>query len=77
MFYILGGTAHLLAGDQVITAHRGDLLVIALGELSPESLLDVQERCDTHFLDSAAWRAARPCSRPATKEALGNSVMAA
>jgi quercetin dioxygenase-like cupin family protein len=28
---------------------------IALGEASPESLLEVQERYDTHFLGSPAW----------------------
>ncbi len=28
---------------------------IALGELSPESLLEVQERYDNHFLNSAVW----------------------
>ncbi|MEY9946510.1 cupin domain-containing protein [Kitasatospora sp. GAS1066B] len=28
---------------------------IALGEVTPESLLEVQERYDTYFLQSAAW----------------------
>ncbi|QNS08638.1 cupin domain-containing protein [Streptomyces xanthii] len=32
---------------------------IALGELSPESILEVQERCDNHFLSSPAWHGRR------------------
>ncbi|MFE5212924.1 cupin domain-containing protein [Streptomyces sp. NPDC056600] len=36
---------------------------IALGEASPESLLDVQERYDTHFLRSGAWEAERSDER--------------
>ncbi|MFE7979706.1 cupin domain-containing protein [Streptomyces shenzhenensis] len=32
---------------------------VALGEATPESLLDVQERYDNHFLSSAAWEARR------------------
>jgi len=31
MFYVLGGTVDLLAGDQVLTATEGDLLVVAPG----------------------------------------------
>ncbi|MBL1102254.1 cupin domain-containing protein [Streptomyces coffeae] len=93
MFYVLDGAAEFLAGDEVITAGTGDLVVvpprmphafaavpgssadllivitpgverfeyfrhlqrIALGELSRESLLEVQERYDNHFLTSAVW----------------------
>ncbi|MGW0410935.1 cupin domain-containing protein [Streptomyces collinus] len=32
---------------------------VALGELTPESLLEVQELYDNHFLHSAAWDARR------------------
>jgi quercetin dioxygenase-like cupin family protein len=98
LFYVLDGTAQLLSGEQVLTAERGDLVVvppgmahafaaapdrdadllivitpgverfeyfrhlarIAYGELSPESLLEVQERYDNHFLDSVSWNQARP-----------------
>lgn len=28
---------------------------IRLGEVGPESLLEVQELCDNHFLQSAVW----------------------
>ncbi|MGY1438824.1 cupin domain-containing protein [Streptomyces reniochalinae] len=97
MFYVLDGTAQLLSGDQVVTAERGDLVVVpphtahafaaahgrnadllivlapgvarfgyfrhlarvAKGELPPESLLEVQDRYDNHFLHSAAWDSAR------------------
>ena len=95
MFYLLDGAAELLSGDEVVTAERGDLVIvppgrphafaaapgatadllivitpgverfeyfrhlqrIRLGELTPESLLEVQERYDNHFLQSAAWDA--------------------
>ncbi|MFR9788906.1 cupin domain-containing protein [Streptomyces sp. MB22_4] len=95
MFYLLDGAAEVLSGDDVVTAERGDLIVvppdrphafaavpgatadllvviapgverfeyfrhlqrIRLGELTPESLLEVQERYDNHFLQSAAWDA--------------------
>lgn len=91
MFYVLDGAAEFLAGEEVVTAGQGDLVVvpprrphafaaapgcdtdllvvitpgverfeyfrhlqrIALGEPSPESLLEVQERYDNHFLNSA------------------------
>lgn len=97
LFYVLDGTAQLLSGEQVLTAERGDLVVvpprvahafaaapgqdadllivvtpgverfeyfrhlarIAYGELPPESLLEVQERYDNYFLDSASWNQAR------------------
>ncbi|MER6328908.1 cupin domain-containing protein [Streptomyces sp. NPDC001034] len=109
MFYVLDGAAEVLSGDDVVTAERGDLIVvppdrphspsprlrscrgtptaavpgatadllvviapgverfeyfrhlrrIRLGELTPESLLEVQERYDNHFLESAAWDARR------------------
>ncbi|GLX51821.1 cupin [Streptomyces hygroscopicus subsp. hygroscopicus] len=95
MFYLLDGAAEVLSGDDVVTAERGDLIVvppdrphafaavpgatadllvvivpgverfeyfrhlqrIRLGELTPESLLEVQERYDNHFLQSAVWDA--------------------
>ncbi|MEU6573846.1 cupin domain-containing protein [Streptomyces sp. NPDC046805] len=97
MFYLLDGAAELLSGDDVVTAERGDLVIvppgrphafaaapgatadiliviapgverfeyfrhlqrIRLGELTPESLLDVQEVYDNHFLRSAAWEGRR------------------
>ncbi|MCF3133451.1 MULTISPECIES: cupin domain-containing protein [Streptomyces] len=93
MFYLLDGAAEVLSGDDVVTAERGDLIVvppgrphafaaapgatadllivitpgverfeyfrhlqrIRLGELTPESLLEVQDLYDNHFLKSAAW----------------------
>ncbi|MGW4565031.1 cupin domain-containing protein [Streptomyces sp. NPDC004561] len=93
MFYLLDGAAEVLSGDDVVTAERGDLIVvppdrphafaaapgatadllivitpgverfeyfrhlqrIRLGEATPDSLLEVQERYDNHFLKSAAW----------------------
>ncbi|MFY4717447.1 cupin domain-containing protein [Streptomyces sp. LaBMicrA B280] len=95
MFYLLDGAAEVLSGEDVVTAERGDLIVVPpdrphafaavpgstadllvviapgverfeyfrhlqrvrLGELGPESLLEVQERYDNHFLESAAWEA--------------------
>jgi quercetin dioxygenase-like cupin family protein len=95
MFYMLDGEAQLLSGDDIVTAERGDLVIvppgmphafaaapgsdadlliviapgverfeyfrhlqrIALGEVGPESLLEVQELYDNHFLKSAAWDA--------------------
>lgn len=97
LFYILDGTAQLLAGDQVVTAERGDLVVvppglahafgaapgenadilivitpgverfeyfrhlarIARGEEPPETLAELQDRYDNHFLDSPTWTEAR------------------
>ncbi|MCX5194756.1 cupin domain-containing protein [Streptomyces sp. NBC_00249] len=97
MFYMIDGTAQLLAGDKVVTAEAGDLVVvppgqqhafaaapgesaemlvvitpgverfeyfrhlerIRLGEVSPESLLDMQEVYDTYFASSAPWDSAR------------------
>jgi quercetin dioxygenase-like cupin family protein len=97
LFYVLDGTAQLLAGEDVITAVRGELIVvppglphafaapagadaelliiitpgverfeyfrqlgrIASGLQPRESLLEVQERYDTYFLDSPSWRTAR------------------
>lgn len=32
MFYVLDGTAQLLAGDQVVTAERGDVVVVPPGQ---------------------------------------------
>lgn len=93
MFYVLDGAAEFLAGERIVTAGKGDLVVvpprmahafaavpgcdadllivitpgierfeyfrhlrrIALGELSRESLLEVQERYDNHFLASEVW----------------------
>ncbi|MFD4604157.1 cupin domain-containing protein [Streptomyces sp. NPDC058464] len=93
MFYLLDGAADLLSGDDVVTAERGDLVVIPpgaphafaavpgstadilivitpgverfeyfrhlqrlrLGEATLESLLEVQELYDNHYLRSEAW----------------------
>ncbi|WP_217547592.1 cupin domain-containing protein [Streptomyces sp. GbtcB6] len=93
MFYLLDGAADLLSGDDVVTAERGDLIVIPpgaphafaavpgstadilivitpgverfeyfrhlqrlrLGEATLESLLEVQELYDNHYLRSEAW----------------------
>ncbi|MER5756657.1 cupin domain-containing protein [Streptomyces sp. NPDC002088] len=93
MFFMLDGAAELLSGDDIVTAERGDLVIvppgkphafaaapgtaadilivitpgverfeyfrhlqrIRLGEVGPESLLEVQELYDNHFLQSAAW----------------------
>ncbi|HEY3506485.1 MAG TPA: cupin domain-containing protein [Actinocatenispora sp.] len=101
MFYLLDGAAQLLSGDEVVTAERGDLVIvppgrphafaaapgcdadllivitpgverfeyfrhlqrIALGDATPESLLEVQEIYDNYFLKHAAWDDAR--RRPA------------
>jgi mannose-6-phosphate isomerase-like protein (cupin superfamily) len=97
LFYILDGSVELLAGDTVLQATRGDLVVvppelphafaathgrhgqllivitpgverfeyfrhlarIAQGHAAPESLRDVQDLYDTHFLPSPAWLQAR------------------
>ncbi|MFC9925249.1 cupin domain-containing protein [Streptomyces sp. NPDC127190] len=93
MFYLLDGEAELLSGDDIVTAHRGDLVIvppdrphafaaapgstadlliviapgverfeyfrhlqrIRLGEATRESLLEIQELYDNHFLTSPAW----------------------
>ncbi|MGJ5753192.1 quercetin dioxygenase-like cupin family protein [Streptomyces puniciscabiei] len=93
MFFLLDGEAELLSGDDVVTARRGDLVIvppdrphafaaapgspadiliviapgverfayfrhlqrIRLGEVTPESLLEVQELYDNHFLKSDTW----------------------
>ncbi|MEV0174090.1 cupin domain-containing protein [Streptomyces sp. NPDC050803] len=93
MFFLLDGEAQLLSGDDVVTAERGDLVIvppgrphafaaapgstadllvvitpgverfeyfrhlrrIRLGEVTPESLLEVQELYDNHFLSSEVW----------------------
>lgn len=97
LFYVLSGSADVLAGDRVVTGTEGDLIVVPPGlphafaataghpaellivitpgverfeyfrhlgriarrEVPAESLLEVQDRYDTHFLVSPPWRAAR------------------
>ncbi|GAA3515457.1 cupin domain-containing protein [Actinocatenispora rupis] len=97
LFYVLSGTVQVLAGEQVLTATEGDVLVVPAGQVhafaaapgesadlliviapgverfeyfrllarvlsgqaSRQELLDTQERFDTWFTDSEAWRAAR------------------
>ncbi|SHH93139.1 cupin domain-containing protein [Streptomyces sp. 3214.6] len=97
MFFLLDGEAEVLSGEDVVTAERGDLVIvppnrphafatapgsiadlliviapgverfdyfrhlqrIRLGETTPESLLEVQELYDTHFLRSDAWEGRR------------------
>ena len=97
LFYVLDGSIELLAGETVLHATRGDLVVvppelphafastrgqhgqllvvitpgverfeyfrhlgrIAQGHADRGSLLDVQDRYDTHFLPSPAWLHAR------------------
>jgi quercetin dioxygenase-like cupin family protein len=97
LFYVIGGSAQLLAGERLLVAGEGDLAVvpsglvhafaaaegsdadllivitpgverfdyfrhlarIAIGQQPPESLLEVQDRYDTYFDDSPAWRQAR------------------
>src|SRR5580698_10002775 len=97
LFYVLEGSIELLAGDTVLHATEGDLVVVppglphafaathghdgqllivitpgverfeyfrhlarvAQGQAAPESLLDVQDRYDTHFLPNPAWLQAR------------------
>ncbi|MDN0199593.1 cupin domain-containing protein [Streptomyces sp. S.PNR 29] len=93
MFFLLDGEAEVLSGDDIVTAERGDLVIVPpgrphafaaapgsaadllivitpgverfeyfrhlqrvrLGEAAPESLLEVQELYDNHFLKSTAW----------------------
>ncbi|MFF8593252.1 cupin domain-containing protein [Streptomyces sp. NPDC015220] len=93
MFFVLDGAAEILSGDDVVTAGRGDLVIVPpgrphafaavpgspadllvvitpgverfeyfrhlqrvrLGEVSQESLLEVQDLYDNHFLPSEAW----------------------
>ncbi|MFF3908669.1 cupin domain-containing protein [Streptomyces sp. NPDC001848] len=97
MFYLLDGAAELLSGDDIVTAERGDLVIvppgrphafaavpgacadilivitpgverfeyfrhlqrIRLGEATPESLLEVQDLYDNHFLRSDTWEGRR------------------
>ena len=97
MFYLLDGCAEILSGDDIVTAERGDLVIvppdkphafaavpeatadilivftpgierfeyfrhlqrIRLGEATAESILEVQERYDNHFLKSGAWEGRR------------------
>ncbi|MFF3940022.1 cupin domain-containing protein [Streptomyces phaeofaciens] len=93
MFFLLDGEARVLSGDEIVTAERGDLVIVPphrahafaaapgsgadlliviapgverfayfrhlrrvrLGEVTPESLLEVQELYDNHFLRSDVW----------------------
>lgn len=97
LFYVLEGAVQILAGEGVVAARKGDLVVvpprmahafaaapaeeaellivlspaverfeyfrqlarIAAGKAPLESLPELQDRFDNHFLDSEAWRAAR------------------
>jgi quercetin dioxygenase-like cupin family protein len=97
LFFVLSGELDVLAGDDVLTAAAGDLLVVppglahafgahrgsaaeALIVITPgierfdyfrhvvrmragteprEVLLGLQDRFDTHFVESAAWHSAR------------------
>jgi mannose-6-phosphate isomerase-like protein (cupin superfamily) len=97
LFYILDGTAQLLSGEEIITAERGDLVVvppglahafaaapgedadllivitpgverfeyfrhlerIAYGKQPPETLAEIQDLYDNHFLNSPIWTEAR------------------
>ena len=104
LFYVISGSAQLLAGKRVVVAGEGDVAVvpsglihafaaadgsdadllivitpgverfeyfrhlarIATGQQPPESLLEVQDRYDTYFDDSPAWRQARTGQQPAS-----------
>jgi quercetin dioxygenase-like cupin family protein len=97
LFYVISGSAQLLAGERVLVAGEGDMALvpsglvhafaaaegsdadllivitpgverfeyfrhlarIATGQQPPASLLEVQDRYDTYFDDSLAWRQAR------------------
>ncbi|MER6528766.1 cupin domain-containing protein [Streptomyces sp. NPDC001508] len=97
MFFLLDGAADILSGEDVVTAGRGDLVVvppgkphafaavpgadadllivitpgverfeyfrhlqrIRLGEATWESILEVQDLYDNHFLRSEAWETRR------------------
>jgi mannose-6-phosphate isomerase-like protein (cupin superfamily) len=97
MFFLLGGAADILSGEDVVTAGAGDLVIvppgkphafaavpgadadllivitpgverfeyfrhlqrIRLGEATPESILEVQDLYDNHFLRSEAWETRR------------------
>lgn len=97
MFYVLDGSVQMLSGEDIVVAHRGDLVVvpphmphafgaaqgksaellivftpgidrfdyfrklarIAFGKDPPESILEVQDAFDNHFLDSPVWAEAR------------------
>lgn len=94
LFFMLDGALDVLVGDKVLTAERGDLVVvppelahafaahtgkhadvlivitpgverfeylrqvarIRTGEANADSLQPLQQRYDTHFLDSTAWQ---------------------
>ncbi|MFE0250019.1 hypothetical protein [Streptomyces sp. NPDC059010] len=52
MFFLLDGAAEILSGDDVTA---GPVQCIALGEATLESLLEVQELYDNHFMKSEVW----------------------
>jgi mannose-6-phosphate isomerase-like protein (cupin superfamily) len=102
LFYVISGSAQVLAGERVLVAGEGDLAVvpsglvhafaaaegsdadllvvitpgverfeyfrhlarIATGQQPPDSLLEEQDRYDTYFDNSPAWREARSGQQP-------------
>jgi mannose-6-phosphate isomerase-like protein (cupin superfamily) len=54
LFYIASGTAELLAGDPVISAHQGDLLVVPPGTVYTFAATETARR---------GSRVGRPCAK--------------